>query len=115
MKPPLDSPDGKTGLDVTTGSIDRRAKAELEEIETMNDRNSVAPKNLQEFVESVRMSRDEVNREAQKQEERFSSFPPNPNLTGGSSIKEDIDPNGSILSDAQREKAMKGSIKLSEI
>jgi len=52
-----------SGLDNTTGSIDRRAHAELEEITWMNEWNeNNQPKNLWEFVDSVRMSEPEINK-----------------------------------------------------
>ena len=42
----------KTPLDITSGSLDRRANAELAEIERMNDQNS-RPANLKEYAEQA--------------------------------------------------------------
>jgi hypothetical protein len=67
----------KTGLDITTGSIDRRAHAELDEIARMNQKNEYNPRNLQEFVESVRMNEKEIGQVSKKIEGMQSKYDSN--------------------------------------
>lgn len=80
---------------------------------------------MKQFVDSVNMSQEEVNRVSQKIDEmhaqdRFSSNtgqaePFNP-MSSSQTIKEDLDPNeGSYMSNEQRERAMKGTLKFDEI
>jgi len=66
----------QTSLDITSGSIDWRANAELEEIAWMNQKNEYQPWNLSEFVESVRMSESEVGTLSKKIDDMHSNKNP---------------------------------------
>lgn len=95
----------RTPLDVTTGSIDWRARAELDEIEELNVRNVQDPKDYDRFksqLEKLAKPWFDSNYEA--------------TFSNSQTIKEDVDPNEkSFISQEQRERMMKGTLNLHEL
>ena len=76
----------RTSLDITTGSIDKRARAELDEIEQINHRNIQDPKEFDKFKEQLeKLAKPKFD---SNYETTFSN---------SRTIKEDIDPNGSYM------------------
>ena len=71
----------RTALDVTSGSIDKRARAELDEIEQMNNKVGSYPQDFEQFKEKLeKMAHPKFDHSYGQLENSYT-------------IKEDVDPN----------------------